>query len=221
MSRRLLLTGAITFALFLHTSSGNAQTPYEIKFEVGSGGAWFGGDNRTVGGPRHVGQGQGVLVTTDIVLEQFSFSIAGPFDYQVNPVGGVTATVTLDVRDESGTVLETAQVVVPSNFLGGWITWTGLSTVVAANSTLVFTAYVNGAYDTNQVKSSMRADPTTAAYTDGVRYVAGGTSDAMMGMWSSWGVDSSWDMHFWLQGTTTVPIQENSWGKIKSLYSNW
>ncbi len=217
MKTQLLLAIVILVATLM-PSTVMAQTPFEIKFTLGSGGTWFGGDNRPDQGPRHLGQGQSVLFAELSMVEQFSFYFTSKFDYAENPVGGVETTLHLVVFDEAGTIVDEADVVVPASFSPpGWVTWTGLSAVAQPLTRLIFAGYVVGGYDTNEVWASIRRG--TQAYAGGISYTAQVTSDAAMQSLSNWAPVSFYDMHFWVQGTQPVPIQENSWGKIKALFN--
>ena len=174
--------------------------PYEVKIDSINAFGWFGGDNRQTQGPRHVGVGQSVLVDTSITLESFSFYFRGPFDFAENSAGmGHEITLTLNVRDSSGIILQTVQTVVADTFQTGWVTWSGIALDVAARSTLIFTTYLVGAYDANPFTASHGAD-ANAGYPGGVRYSKNGTSDADMEDWTDW-VVHPWDSAFWLQGT--------------------
>lgn len=174
--------------------------PYEIKHEIGAASAWFGGDNRVVGGPRDVGDGQSVFIDTNIILESFSFYFDGQFDYVEFPEGiGHGVTLTLNIRNSIGNILKTVQVFVPASYNGGWVTWTGIDLDVAQSTTLIFTAYLVGAYDTDQYTTSINGE-SPGTYAGGSRYSKVGTGDADMELWSGWAPDT-WDLYFWLQGT--------------------
>jgi hypothetical protein len=182
------------------TVTVNPGTPYEIKHETGSALAWFGGDNRVVGGPRDIGDGQSVFIDTNIILESFSLFFSGRFDYYELPEGmGHGVTLTLNIRDSIGNILKTVQVVVPASYNGGWVTWTGIDFNVAQDTTLIFTAYLVGAYDTDQYTTSINGE-SPGTYAGGSRYSKVGTGDADMELWSGWAPDT-WDLYFWLQGT--------------------
>ena len=80
---------------------------------------------------------------------------------------------------------------------------------VAANTTLIFTTYLVGAYDVNQYFTGHKSD-LNAGYLEGVRYVKSGTSDADMELWPGWNVHI-WDSNFWLQGTLIIiPVELTS-----------
>jgi len=184
----------------------NAQS-YEILFNTHNASGWFGGDNRTGIGPRHVGVGQSVLIDTSITLNSFAFDFTSRFDFAENPDGfGHEVTLTLNIRDEFGVVLQTEQVVVPASYEGGWITWSNINMDVAANTTLIFTTYLVGAYDLNQYKTGNKSDQN-ASYPNGVRYSKNGISDTDMELWADWFVHT-WDSNFWLQGTIQVSSVE-------------
>jgi len=185
----------------------NAQS-YEILFDTHNASGWFGGDNRVLNGPRHVGVGQSVLIDTAITLNSFAFDFTSRFDYAENPDGfGHEVTLTLNIRDELGVIIQTEQVVVPASYEGGWITWPDINMNVAANTTLIFTTYLVGAYDLNQYTTGNKGD-SDAGYLEGERYSKVGISDADMELWPDWFVHP-WDSNFWLQGTLQIlPVEE-------------
>jgi len=195
-------------------SAGN----YEILYDVRNGDSWYGGDDRAGNTPRDIGGGQSVLVDTDILLESFSFFFLLRFDYRENPDGtGHAVTLTLDIRDDAGTVLKTVTVDLPDTYNGGWVTWTDIDLDVTAGTLLVFTSYLNGAYDTLQVTNFQGLD-TNGGYPDGSRYSKSGTGDADMALWAGW-APSTWDTAFWLQGSTPVPVEVTTWGVIKAAFA--
>jgi len=185
----------------------NAQS-YEILFDTHNASGWFGGDNRVANGPRHVGVGQSVLIDTAITLNSFAFDFTSRFDYSENPDGfGHEVTLTLNIRDELGVILQTEQVVVPASYEGGWITWSDINMTVVANTTLIFTTYLVGAYDLNQYTTGNKGD-SDAGYLEGERFSKVGISDADMELWPDWFVHP-WDSNFWLQGTLLIlPVEE-------------
>ena len=184
----------------------NAQS-YEILFDTYNASGWFGGDDRPGNGPRHVGYSQSVLIDSAITLNSFAFDFMGRFDYYQNPTGfGHEVTLTLNIRNDSGVILQTEQVVVPASYEGGWITWSNISMNVAANTTLIFSAYLVGAYDLNQYTSSNKCD-ANAGYLEGERYAKVGISDPDMELWPGW-YNHTWDSNFWLKGTLLIiPVE--------------
>lgn len=176
---------------------------YEILFDTDSASGWFGGDNRTGMGPRDVGNGQSVLIESSIILLDFSFYFTGRFDYAENPDGsGHEVTLVLNIRDAVGDILQTEQLVLPETFEGGWGTWSDIDLNVEANTLLIFSCYLVGAYDSDQYRNGIRAD-ADAGYLDGVRYVKEGNGDSDMELWEGWSVHP-WDANFWLQGVEQV-----------------
>ncbi len=178
-------------------------TRYELKHESICAGfcasGFFGGDNRAVGGPRNVGVGCSVLIDADVFLDSFAFFFEPRFDYvEGATMTGHAATLLLHIRDASGVILKTVQVDVPESHFRDWVTWTGINLQVDANTTLIFTTNLVGAYDTNELTTGQRSDPD-ALYTDGVRYTKEGTDDASMEEWTGWSVHG-WDAWFWLRG---------------------
>ena len=203
--------------VFLWTAGASASS-YEIKHDVRTGNAWYGGDNRTSFGPRHVGKGQSVIVDSAIQLESFSLAFDRGFDYFENPEGvGHEVTLVLHVRDAQGVILEAVEIVVPDSYDGGWVTWQGIDLPVAAGTTLIFTSYLKGAYDANQYTGFITVDSSNG-YPDGGHLTATGTSDADLDLWSTWGNPQRNDLKFWLVGTTSVSGQQVSFGSVKSRY---
>lgn len=217
MSRLLktLLICALVAPLLRFGPPPSAQAaPHEILYDVRQGSGFFGGDDRA-GQERSVGVGQAVLVDTQMLVESFAFDFLLAFDFVENPAGsGHAVDLTLDVRDDAGNVLTTAVANVAASFTSGWVTWTNLDLNVSAGTLLIFTCYLNGAYDTNEVTSNQVCD-SAAGYTDGDRYVKFGTDDADMDDWSGWNVHA-WDSNFWLQGSTAVGTVTRSWGSLKA-----
>lgn len=184
-----------------NNSGGGGGQSYEIKFEAGGASGWFGGDDRSAFGPRDIGVGCSVLIDDDIVLESFSFAFETRFDYSENPDGtGHDVTLPLNVRNEAGAVLKTVQLNLPASYAGGWATWTGIDLNVDAGTTLVFTTFLVGAYDTNEYTNYHSAD-AAAGYANGARYTKQGASDAEMEQWAGWN-EHPWDAKFWVQGET-------------------
>ena len=214
MKLTVILIAVVLSFLSTAALAGN----YEILYDVRNGSGWFGGDDRALSTPRDVGDGQSVLVDADILLESFSFYFASRFDYRESPTGvGHAVTLTLDVRDDAGTILKTVTVDLADTFNFGWVTWTGIDLDVTAGTTLIFTAYLNGAYE-NHLTSSFGSD-TANGYADGSKYNKQGTGDADMALWAGWSADPTWDATFWLQGSTPVPAEATSWGAVKALYT--
>ena len=203
--------------LLLWTAGASAAT-YEIKHDARTGNAWYGGDDRPSFGPRHVGKGQSVIVHSAIQLESFSLAFDREFDYYENPEGvGHEVTLVLHVRDDQGVILKRMELVVPDSYEGGWVTWQGIDLPVAAETTLIFTSYLIGAYDANQYVGRVTVDSSNG-YPDGGHLTASGTSDADLESWSTWGNPQRNDLKFWLVGTATVSGQPVSIGSVKSMY---
>jgi len=194
---------------FLFTGIASSQGTYEILHDTLSATGWFGGDDRSPGGPRSVGVGQGVRIDTPIVLNDFSFYFDSRFDYVMSPDGfGHDVTLVLNIRDSSGAILQTVAILVPASFEGGWVTWTDINRNVDEGTLLIFTTYLVGAYDLNQYTSSHGSDQYHL-YTQGERYGKDGISDADMEDWNNWVIHGSWVSMFWLVGTIqTVDVDE-------------
>jgi len=189
------------------TLRGSGVTPsqdeYLIVFDEYNASGWFGGDDRASHGPRNIGVGQSVYIDSSIVVHQFAFYFTHRFDYPENPEGvGHEVTLALNIRDELGSILKTVHTTVPDSFSGGWISWPNINVAAERNSTLIFTAYLLGAYDINQYMTGNASD-ANAGYPGGVRYTKSGTSDSDMEYWSGWNIHV-WDSNFKLEGTTVI-----------------
>ncbi|MCH7573898.1 MAG: fibronectin type III domain-containing protein [Candidatus Marinimicrobia bacterium] len=181
------------------TPGGVVDGYYEIKHDVFNASKWFGGDDRPGFTPRDVGVGQSVFVDKDIILESFSFYFIERFDFEANPEGfGHAVTLVLNIRDSSGVTLQTERVRVPATFNGGWVPWPNINRAVPANSQLIFTSYLAGAYDSLQYTAGVAGD-ADASYTGGLGYSKQGSGDADMEYWTGW-FEHPWDFDIWLRG---------------------
>ncbi len=204
----------LAFLILMMVTTGLMAQNYEIKHEVMNASGWFGGDDRPSFGPRHVGVGQSVLIDKDMLVQNFSFYFVGPFDFTENPQGtGREVTLTLNVRESNGTIVKTLQTVVPASFTEGWVTWNGIDLDVQAGTSLIFTTYLVGAYDSLQVAASHRSDKD-AGYANGVRYTKIGTSDESMEEWNGW-EEHPWDSVFRLSGTLRT-VEEARYNTINA-----
>ncbi len=176
----------------------DAGTPYEIQHIGGSNSAWYGGDANHVTG-RNVGQGQSVYVDQDIVLESFAFYFNSNFTKNTD-ASTADVTLRLNIRDDTGAMLDIFDVIVPTSFTGGWVFWSGINMGIAAYTTVIFSSFVIGGFDINEYDSSIAGNLLTDTYTDGQRYsINGPYSDVEMENWTNWSI-SNYDLHFWLQG---------------------
>jgi hypothetical protein len=208
MMMRIFHLAMAAFLLASLNSRALLAQPHEIKHETINAFGWFGGDNRP-NQQRSVGVGQSVLIDTAMTVARFSFYFRGPFDFAANPEGrGHAVTLTLNVRDAAGVILKTLHAAVPDTFSQGWVTWNDINLAAAANTTLIFTCYLVGAYDSAQYTASHGAD-ANQSYTNGVRYGKDGTSDVDMESWADWVVHPSWDSAFRLEGTLGVSAPTN------------
>jgi hypothetical protein len=136
-----------------------------------------------------------VVSPSTITVQRFAFYYTGTFtDY-----GGVAYNVTLrlQIRNSSGTILDTAQVSVPSTFSGGFVFFENLGFTMNANTTYIFTTYMANAL-TLGAWSGYAGDSATG-YTNGVGYSATVTdADSSFNSWGVWN-QHSWDRRFWLQ----------------------
>ena len=202
--RQALLVWSVA-ALSLCSGSMWGQGAYVIRHDTMSASGWYGGDNRN---PRSVGVGQGVRVTSSILLTKFSFKMIQGFDFTQNPTGtGHQVTLTLQVRDSLGAILKRDSVVVPASYTGGLVTWTDLNLNVQKNTFLIFTSYLVGAFNTNQYWNGSVSDQFNL-YLPGDQYVAEDTSDARLDNWANWALHNPWDSNFLLEGQLLTGVSE-------------
>ncbi|MFN3693571.1 MAG: T9SS type A sorting domain-containing protein [Ignavibacterium sp.] len=184
--------------ILLFTSISFAQN-YEIKFDSLNAGGWFGGDNRP-GHQRNMVVAQSVLITEPITLETFAFYFTIPFDSAINATGtGHEVTLKLHIRDSVGTILQTEQIIVPDTFIGGWVTWSDINLNLTESGKYIFSAYLVGGYDSNQVHSGIGCD-LNAGYLSGEMYLKEVTTELEAEIWGDWSL-YVWDANFWLTGT--------------------
>ena len=191
--------------VFLGFNCSVFSQPYEILFDTVSASGWFGGDNITTIGPRSVGVGQSVLVEETIKLETFSFYFEEFRDSEGSLIGrGYDDLILiLNIRDSSGSILKTQEaVIIPDTFYGGWVTWSEVDMEISSNTTLIFTCYLAGAFDSNQVTSSHVCD-ANAGYAKGFRITKQDSTDDGMEEWVEWN-EHPWDSNFRLTGTLTL-----------------
>ncbi len=180
---------------------------FEIKHEIQDASGWFGGDDRPYpASNRTVGNGQSVFVDSTILLKEFSFYFTGTFKspaawFESFDITGHEVTIVLNIRDSSGVILQTEEVVLPETFDGGWATWSNIDLEVNAKTTLLFTSYLLGAKSTSRYFNGIGAD-SGASYEFGERYtkqlgegIPGDIED-----WDGWTLHP-WDSNFRLHGT--------------------
>ncbi len=181
---------------------------YEIKFDINAGRAWFGGDNRP-GLPRNVAQAQSVFIEQPIKLETFAFYFDAPFDSAVNGTGsGHEVTLRLHFRDSLGNILVNKPILVPDTFSGGWIKWTDINFDITEPATYIFSSFLIGGYDSNQVKSNIVYD-ANGGYLFGIRYSKEVIDNNDARSWIDWSLHSTSDLNFWLTGTLLPTNIEN------------
>ncbi len=122
----------------------------------------------------------------------------GPVNPAQSGGAGHAVRVIRNVRNWDGTILKTASTNVPASFSGDWVTWTGLAVNVAANTTRILSAYLQGGFATNPWSSGYGAHQA-AGYPGGPHLVKDGTSDTDIQSWIHW-QPHSWDANFRLTG---------------------
>ncbi len=187
--------------LLLILSSVSFAQNFEIKFDSLNASGWFGGDNNPAQ-HRNVVVAQSVLLNQPVKLQTFAFYFTVPFDSAINGTGnGHEVTLKLNVRDSSGAILNTEQVIVPDTFSGGWVTWDSINYDINQPGKYIFSTYLVGGIDSNKVTSGQGCD-FNGGYPDGERYVKYAVSDSDAEAWGDWSVHP-WDSDFWLTGTLT------------------
>ena len=173
----------------------DTSQPFEIRHDLTGASGWFGGDNAN---PRNVGNGQSVFFSSNAYISSFAINLGGEFDYTSGPAGhGHAVTLILEIRDTSGNILQTIYTNLDAAFTGGWVFWTAIYHYVPAGTTRIFTCYLQGGFDTNQVTSSIIAE-SPGTYADGERYSKSDTTSDLS-PWSGWGT-STWDLNFIVNG---------------------
>ncbi|NNF03727.1 MAG: hypothetical protein HKN17_04600, partial [Rhodothermales bacterium] len=173
---------------------------YTIELTDRNASGWFGGDDRA-NGPRHVGNGQDVLIDADMRVESFSMYITGNFDFSANPDGyGHAVTIKMNVRNDQGEVISTHSADLPDTFAGDWVLFDDLDVEAASGTTLIFTWYLVGALDPATQYNSGYGANADNPYQDGSAWGKHGASDEDMEEWTGWVRNSSWDAVFIVSG---------------------
>jgi len=171
---------------------------YEIKLDSLNAGGWFGGDDRT-GHQRNVAIAQSVFIEEPITIDSFSFFFTSIFDSVNGTGGGHEVILKLHFRDSTGTILQTFSNVVTDTFTGGWITWSNINYNILTSGEYIFSAYLQGGYDSIQVHSSLGCD-ANAGYPNGEMYIKEVTNYTEAEAWGDWS-RHPWDSNFWLKGS--------------------
>jgi len=174
-----------------------------IRQDTISAWSWFGGDDRP-NFDRSVGSGQRILIDADMTIGSFSLHFNDKFDYSQNPDGhGHEVTLRLQVRDSSGTVIKSDDTVLPDSFEGGWVLWNGLKLEPSEGTSMVFTVFLVGGYDSNKYTSSISASATDQ-YPHGTMVGKYAKSDEGFADWADWTENTTRDLAFLVRGTRTV-----------------
>jgi len=191
-------TGKVLIVLMLVSNFLIAQD-YEIKFDSLNASGWFGGDSRP-GEQRNVAVAQGVTIEYPLTLESFAFYFTSSFDSASSASGiGYEVTLRLHIRDSAGSILQTANVVVPDTFTGGWVTWQGINIDLSYAGKYIFSTYLLGGYDSLPVNSGQGCD-LNSGYSGGERYSKYVSNYGEAEFWGKLS-EHPWDSNFWLTGT--------------------
>jgi len=165
----------------------------------------FGGDDRP-GEEKNRAYGQYFILARSANVLSVGFEFWHEFDYAFDPEGsGHEVTLVLNVRSEDGTIISTADKVVPADFAGGWVVF-DLDVFLWADQKYIFTCYLQDAH-TNDLSSHMlgsNADPLPLSYAYNCY---GYSSPYDMEDWSNWSVMNQIDMNFQVGGIYTDQIK--------------
>lgn len=196
-----LLFMILTFSSILFSQS------YEILFDVNNASGWYGGDDRP-GNQRNVADAQSVIIDQPIILESYSVRFARGFDFAQNPTStGHEVTLRLRLRDSSGTILHTQDLVLADTFSGGWAAWESINYNINQPGKYIFSHHLVGGYDSLQVYTGIVCD-VNAGYSGGERYSKYVVNDSDAVFWGDWS-NHPWDANFWLIGTLLPTSVEN------------
>lgn len=172
-------------------------TPALLLFDTFTASGYFGGDTRPCCTPRNAAVAQEVLVEQDMWIDRFSFYFTDRFAIY-GEAGAVPVTLQLHIRDQAGAVLDSATVDLPDTFAGDWVTWADLDFAADAGTTLIFSTFVVGGYDTNPAWSNYAAD-SSAGYTPGRSFIKQRRADEDLAEWSGY-APHIWDANFRVEG---------------------
>lgn len=179
---------------------------YEIKNDSLNASGWFGGDDRP-GQQRNVAIAQSVFIDEPINLETFSFYFTSPFDSVNGLLSGHEVALKLHIRDSLGIILNSESIVVTDTFTNGWVTWSEINFNIPEAGKYIFSTYLIGGFDSNQVHSGLGSD-LNAGYVNGEMYVKYVSNDDEAELWDDWSIHS-WDTNFWLSGSIIATSVEH------------
>jgi len=171
---------------------------FEIILDETNASKWFGGDDRPGNKPRNVGAGQSIILEKDSTINSVGFKFAELFDFYQNPGGvGHEVTLVLNIRTDDGTIIDTIEKTLSSDFNGGWVIF-HCDRDLMGNQEYIFTCSVkNGEvfeYQTSILAHDQDMLPNSNGYTGEIN-IAGGNLDD----WSNWELHP-WDFNFRLTG---------------------
>ncbi|MFC1561009.1 SUMF1/EgtB/PvdO family nonheme iron enzyme [Candidatus Latescibacterota bacterium] len=183
----------------LFTFEYSITSDFEIILDETNASKWFGGDDRQESKPRNVGAGQSIILQKNSTINSIGFKFAELFDFYQNPGGvGHEVTLVLNVRTDDGTIIDTIEKTLSSNFSGGWVIF-HCDRDLIGNQEYIFTCSVkNGEvleYQTNILAHTEDMLPNSTGYTGEIN-IAGGNLDD----WSNWEIHP-WDFNFRLTGS--------------------
>ncbi len=177
-------------------------TVNEFQYIVDTNNAskWFGGDDRSAF-TRNVAAGQSFILSQYAHINSAGFKFGSRFDYSENPTGtGHEVTLVLNIRDDEGTILDTAEKIVPAEFDGGWVTFE-LDIDLWDYREYIFTCYLQDGqaneYSTSILSRSDDPWPGSTGYSSVVDSEPFDMED-----WSNWQTHT-WDFNFRIGGYYT------------------
>ena len=198
------------YSYFLSAFNDTSESPYSNIYEINQENKidfildtyncsmWFGGDDREGAKPRNVGVGQSFLLPNNAHLSSVGFMLDRRFDYAYQPTGeGHEATLVLNLRLNDGTIVETQEKIIPSDFNGGWVLF-DFDIEIEAGVTYIATCYLkNGEsleFNTGALGYNENLLPDSNGYSGEINVLNGDMED-----WNVWGVHP-WDFCFQVNG---------------------
>lgn len=206
----LLLVCSLFLLSMLACGGANRDTPDSlVSLEISNAYKWFGGEDRDeahkYAGPpsRNVGTGQSIVLTNSIILESFSVHFSDKFDFSLNLgtkyEAGHQVDLILDIRNDTGQIIATAKITVPSSFDGGWVefSFTDQDIILLSDTEYIFTWFLEDgeSIDFSTASSGNNRDP----YKAGTGYTAEIIPGESLKEWDEW-EKHVWDFLFRVEG---------------------
>lgn len=158
---------------------------------------WFGGDDRDLPefdiGPRNEGAGQVIRLEQTLLVDRFAFLLEGGFSYSTSgETINENLTIRLDIRNQKGTILQTKDKTIFSNFSTLWVEFdlSELNMVLQANTKYNFTFYlVNGEsleVNTGIAGTNLSRSSTGDCYHGGISGRSKQSEGTSLSNWDAW-----------------------------------